>query len=175
MGCRPALYAAAERLQIDLSSDLCAQIESGFGPTKAGEDSFDAFVGLLGLIEVLRGNRETGLPQDDRILQVEGWILGQKTRLLSPASDRLRPLDVVAKKEKGRRARENADSQPASRKEAGQDAGGSSKSLSELRSAASKKAWETLGARDDQEALTERRNEASRKAWATMRAKKAQE
>jgi hypothetical protein len=40
-----------------------------------GEDPFDAIVGLLAMLEVVRGQRESGEPEEAR--EFEGWILGQ--------------------------------------------------------------------------------------------------
>jgi hypothetical protein len=40
-----------------------------------GEDPFDAIVGLLAMLEVVRGQRESGEPEEAR--ESEGWILGQ--------------------------------------------------------------------------------------------------
>jgi hypothetical protein len=49
-------------------------VEEGF---PEGDDSFDAVVGLFGMLEVALGRREPGEPQDEHIRDVEGWILGQ--------------------------------------------------------------------------------------------------
>ncbi len=68
-----ALRAAASRLGVNLEPELQSEIDSGF----ASDDHFDAFVGLLGMIEVIRG-RPSGEPRDDPpVVTVEGWILGQ--------------------------------------------------------------------------------------------------
>jgi hypothetical protein len=70
---RVALSAAAARLGVELSPELRSEIDSGF----AGDDQFDALVGLLGMIDVVRG-RPSGEPRDDAgVVTVEGWILGQ--------------------------------------------------------------------------------------------------
>jgi len=72
------LRAAADRLGIRLAPGLREQIDDGFGATSNGEDAFDAFVGLVGMINVLSGERASGEPRDDEyITSVEGWILGQ--------------------------------------------------------------------------------------------------
>ena len=52
-------------------------LRSGFGPTAAGEDPFDAAAGLVGMLNVLFGHRLPGEPADDQIRRIEGWILGQ--------------------------------------------------------------------------------------------------
>jgi hypothetical protein len=68
-----ALRAASARLGVELSPDVQSEIESGF----ASDDQFDAFVGLLGMIDVIRG-RPSGEPRNDAgVVTVEGWIFGQ--------------------------------------------------------------------------------------------------
>src|SRR4051794_39314971 len=59
----------------------CAQdaIDDGFGDEKDGEDRFDAFVGLVGMLNVAFGMRSAGWPSDPAERAVEGWILGQVT------------------------------------------------------------------------------------------------
>ncbi|NEI14591.1 DUF429 domain-containing protein [Rhizobium leguminosarum] len=56
---------------------LEAMITDGFGIDKAGEDRFDAVVGLLGMLDVVEGRRAEGLPDDDDVTIWEGWIFGQ--------------------------------------------------------------------------------------------------
>jgi hypothetical protein len=50
----------------------------GFGPSKAGEDPFNALIGLLGMIEVVDGRRDEGCASDRSSAAWEGWILGQQ-------------------------------------------------------------------------------------------------
>lgn len=73
----PVLRAAAKRLGVDLAPPLKRAIAEGFEEAAGGEDAFDATVGLLGMINVLRGERPAGEPADPVIRRVEGWILGQ--------------------------------------------------------------------------------------------------
>ena len=73
---RDLLDSAAD-LGVDLDDPLRAAIAEGFGPAPAGEDAFDATVGLLGMINVLRGHRPPGDPDDPVVRRIEGWILGQ--------------------------------------------------------------------------------------------------
>jgi hypothetical protein len=77
----PVLLVRAKALRIALPPALRAAIETGFGAAPQGEDAFDATVGLLGLVNVVRGRRPPGDPQDPVVRRVEGWILGQ---LLAP-------------------------------------------------------------------------------------------
>jgi hypothetical protein len=57
-----------------LAPELVSLINDGFGPTAAGEDAFDAVMGLFGMIEVIDGRRPEGPLRQSRW---EGWILGQ--------------------------------------------------------------------------------------------------
>lgn len=67
----------AEERRVSFSPELGTQVASGFGESSSGEDSFDALVGLLGMIEVVDGRRpEAPITQRNRELW-EGWILGQ--------------------------------------------------------------------------------------------------
>jgi hypothetical protein len=81
-GRRPAcdaLTEAAETLGVALSRDASTALRKSFGSSKDGEDRFDAFLGLIGMLAVVVGRRDPGppghLPPD--VLRVEGWILGQ--------------------------------------------------------------------------------------------------
>jgi hypothetical protein len=56
------------------------QIDDGFGPSKDGDDPFDALVGLCSMVDVVLGHRVAGGPNPNRF-KVEGWILGQATNL----------------------------------------------------------------------------------------------
>ena len=54
-----------------------AALHDGFGAASTGEDAYDAFVGLLGVVNVLRGGRSAGPPPGaPHATTVEGWILG---------------------------------------------------------------------------------------------------
>lgn len=55
---------------------LLPMIEDGFGADKAGEDRFDAVVGLFGMLDVVDGRRDEGVPDIDGVRRWEGWILG---------------------------------------------------------------------------------------------------
>lgn len=71
------LLAWARENRIDLDLPLQKAILDGFGPSPAGEDPFDATIGLFGMLNVLAGNRPAGKPADEALRKVEGWILGQ--------------------------------------------------------------------------------------------------
>jgi hypothetical protein len=56
---------------------LTEQILDGFGPSSAGEDPFDAVVGLFAMIDTLHRAVEPELPDDAAVRSVEGWMFGQ--------------------------------------------------------------------------------------------------
>ena len=60
-----------------LTPTLVASIRDGFGDRPDAEDRFDSVVALLSMIDVVRGYRSEGAPDDDEIRGIEGWILGQ--------------------------------------------------------------------------------------------------
>lgn len=64
--------------RLRLSPGLIEQIESGFGDDASGEDPFDAFVGLLSMLDVVAGRRPAAPALADEVRRVEGWILGQE-------------------------------------------------------------------------------------------------
>ena len=67
----------AESLHLDLEKAVKHSIESGFGLTSNGDDRFDALAGLFGMLNIVLGNHPLGEPTDPRIIDIEGWILGQ--------------------------------------------------------------------------------------------------
>ncbi|OAM78879.1 DUF429 domain-containing protein [Devosia elaeis] len=69
---RPRIDAAAVRWHL----------EDGFGADGAGEDRFDAFVGLLGMLAVVDGERGEGAPRIPAVITHEGWILGHQRQAL---------------------------------------------------------------------------------------------
>jgi len=40
------------------------------------DDDFDAVIGLLGMINVVRRRQAEGRPASDEMLAIEGWMLG---------------------------------------------------------------------------------------------------
>jgi hypothetical protein len=63
------------------------QIRTGF----SSSDAFDSFVGLLGLIEAVLDERFSRTPDDVKVREIEGWILG-----LEAVSDSTKPAKVKA-------------------------------------------------------------------------------
>lgn len=73
---RGAIEAWRRRHTVTFAPSLAARVEDGFGVAPAGEDPFDALVGLLSMLEVALGVRAEGAPEDAGIRTLEGWILG---------------------------------------------------------------------------------------------------
>ncbi len=76
----PALLHWIERSPVKVRAGLEEMIRAGFSPRSIGEDQFDAFVGLLGMLDVVEGKLSAGAPLDPDIIRWEGWILGQKIK-----------------------------------------------------------------------------------------------
>ena len=73
-----ALLGWAEASGTVLARALREAVVSGFGPGAGGEDQFDAVAGLFGMLNVLLGGRDPGVPAgDEAVRRVEGWILGR--------------------------------------------------------------------------------------------------
>lgn len=83
MALGPALRRVLEQLHASGDGMLDRIIATGFGGDTAGEDRFDCLIGLLGVINVLAGNRPDGAPDDGWIRRWEGWVLGQTALPLS--------------------------------------------------------------------------------------------
>ena len=63
---------------LELDDSIKGLIMDGFGNDLGGEDRFDAFVGLYGMINIILGNHTTGEPVTPLSTKIEGWIFGQK-------------------------------------------------------------------------------------------------
>jgi hypothetical protein len=72
----PHLTEWAASLGLALEPALLGMIKEGF---PEGDDAFDAVAGLFGMVEVALGRRKSGEPSEDRVRNVEGWILGQSS------------------------------------------------------------------------------------------------
>ena len=66
----------AERLGVKLTTGLRDAIAEGFAKGQGGDDGFDAVAGLLGMLDVVAGERPGAVPRDDAVLTTEGWMLG---------------------------------------------------------------------------------------------------
>jgi hypothetical protein len=62
--------------EVRLDPQLYEALSDGFGDTGWSEDAFDATVGLFGLLNIVLGRHVVGEPEDQRIRQIEGWMLG---------------------------------------------------------------------------------------------------
>ncbi len=62
---------------VGLDPALAASIDDGFSDRPDGEDRFDSVVALFSMLDVVRGHRPEGAPDDADVRYVEGWILGQ--------------------------------------------------------------------------------------------------
>lgn len=77
-----ALLNWSKSVLVQLDPQLEALIQDGFGPGPNGEDSFDATVGLFGMLNVLFGLQPEWAEsmhgsEGETLREVEGWILGQ--------------------------------------------------------------------------------------------------
>ncbi len=73
-----ALADFAQAAGIRLDAEMAAGLADGFGADAYGEDRFDAAVGVLGILNVILGNRPPGEPENPEIRRIEGWILGMQ-------------------------------------------------------------------------------------------------
>jgi hypothetical protein len=73
----PRLLEWCSKHHVIPDAELIREIEHGFGPSRAGEDPFDAIVGLLGMIDTVHRGSEPDLPDEPDIRRVEGWMFGQ--------------------------------------------------------------------------------------------------
>ena len=72
------LQRCALQMQVDLRQ-IDAIIGDGFDHSDVGEDQFDSVVGLLGMLGVVLDVRGDGVPPDDAVTSIEGWIFGQRS------------------------------------------------------------------------------------------------
>jgi Uma2 family endonuclease len=87
--CR-ALEARTAALGIALTEAAAAELAADFGDDRTGEDRFDAFLGLVGMLGVVSGRRGAGPPASvaEPVVAAEGWILGQLDDGGAAASER---------------------------------------------------------------------------------------
>lgn len=91
-----ALDAAADRLAVTLTGNARRALDDGFGDGADGEDRFDAFAGLVGMLNIVLGQRQPGPPSTvgPEVIAVEGWIFGQEAP--GVASRPVTPLERLA-------------------------------------------------------------------------------
>jgi hypothetical protein len=74
----PGVLSWAGLLGVRWDAAIRARVAAGCSCGRAGEDEFDAVVGLLGMIGVLTGAIQAGPPAGDpAVVSTEGWILGR--------------------------------------------------------------------------------------------------
>ena len=78
----PGIRQAAARAGLVARPGLAQAIDDGFGPHPDGENAFDAVIGLIGMLLVLRGKRPADPPDDPAVHRHEGWMLGLDPRTL---------------------------------------------------------------------------------------------
>jgi hypothetical protein len=66
-----------DRSLLAIDDELRRYIDDGFGSAGCAEDQFDAFTGLLGMIDVIDGRLKAAPVLDDKARMWEGWIFGQ--------------------------------------------------------------------------------------------------
>jgi hypothetical protein len=74
----PQLISWAGKHNLDLDESIRHVVEDGFSNLLDGEDRFDAFIGLYGMINVILGNRPAVEPLPYQISKIEGWMFGQE-------------------------------------------------------------------------------------------------
>lgn len=81
----------ADKLETELTPEMRAAIQDGFGPLPDGEDLFDATIGLFGMLGVVLGHRHSGEPADSTVRKIEGWMLGRLTERTGRPAPATRP------------------------------------------------------------------------------------
>jgi hypothetical protein len=71
------LLDTGRRLSVRFDRHVEASVRTGFGSEASGEDPFDALVGLIAMIQVLREPARSACPSTACVRNVEGWILGR--------------------------------------------------------------------------------------------------
>ena len=72
----PGIQTVAQRAGLVANLALARAIDDGFGTRADGENAFDAVIGLVGMLLVLRGLRPADPPDEPAVRRVEGWMLG---------------------------------------------------------------------------------------------------
>jgi hypothetical protein len=74
----PGVLGWADLLGVRWDAAVRERVAAGCSAGPEGEDEFDAVIGLLGMIGVLTGAIEPGVPAGDHaVVSTEGWILGR--------------------------------------------------------------------------------------------------
>ncbi|MEM8861615.1 MAG: hypothetical protein AAGD96_25100 [Chloroflexota bacterium] len=78
--CHQAILNICAQLDLGLADTAAAELKNGFGAAADGEDRFDAFVGVLGMLMVICGQLQEGQPPQDNLRPIEGWLLGMSEK-----------------------------------------------------------------------------------------------
>ena len=105
-----AILSWCERHAVGLEPGLEARVEDGFGEAETGEDTFDAFIGLLGMLEAVCDPALCSAPQDPVVRDIEGWTLGT-----DPASIRAASATLPSRASRGQAPREVRHEPPTDR------------------------------------------------------------
>ena len=76
---QPSSRAAASTALLDWARDNHVDVDTLRPDRVRGfetDDDFDAVIGLLGMINVVRGRQAEGRPASNEMLAIEGWMLG---------------------------------------------------------------------------------------------------
>ena len=76
---QPSSRAAASTALLDWARDNHVDVDTLRPDMVRGfetDDDFDAVIGLLGMINVVRRRQAEGRPASDEMLAIEGWMLG---------------------------------------------------------------------------------------------------
>jgi hypothetical protein len=79
----PNLLEWARGHGVAVERRLETAIENGF--PKGKDDAFDAVVGLFGILQICLGERVLYEPEDTTVREIEGWILGRRSRHVEQA------------------------------------------------------------------------------------------
>ncbi len=71
-----SLLRWADDHTVAVEDGLKKEIQGGF---PQGDDTFDAVVGLLGMLQVCLGHRSPGEPEEREVREIEGWIQGRES------------------------------------------------------------------------------------------------
>ena len=72
------LWDALAQVEARPDAELAHAIDHGFGHAAAGEDAFDAFIGVLGGLLCCGAQRTVWQPEVEPLDTLEGWVLGRE-------------------------------------------------------------------------------------------------
>lgn len=75
--CAHLIFNLASQVELIIPDNIREFIQNGFGNNNNSRDCFDAFVGLIGMLSIIRGNLPEGVLENQNVKQIEGWMLGR--------------------------------------------------------------------------------------------------